>query len=81
MVAELGAIGISAAEQKKRNITFHSLRHTFISHARASNIGDIQTQALAGQKSAGTTEKYTHRGQVVEVNECGKVLEGYYRTT
>jgi integrase len=45
-------------EQAARNITFHSLRHTFISLSRLAGINEIQMQALARQKSAnvGTNE-------------------------
>jgi integrase len=96
LIAELAAIGINKripqedgreviddSEQRKRNITFHSLRHTFISLVRMAGIGDFQAQALAGHKSLTMTEKYSHRGLVVtktDVSACGKIIEGFFKT-
>jgi integrase len=45
---ELEAIGISAYEQKKRNLTFHRLRHSFITLGRLDGITDLEIQAIAG---------------------------------
>jgi integrase len=80
LIADLAIIGISDEDRKARNITFHSLRHTFVSLARMAGIGDFQAQALAGHKSAAMMERYSHRGKVVEVAECGKIIEGFFRT-
>jgi integrase len=93
LIAELVAAGVNGVlcregaaglvddrEQRRRNITFHSLRHTFVSLARMAGVGDFQAQALAGHKSAAMMERYSHRGCVVEVGECGKIIEGFFRT-
>jgi integrase len=93
LIAELAAIGINKritqedgreivddSAQRKRNITFHSLRHTFVSLIRAAGIRDFQAQALAGHKNLAMTERYSHRGKVVEVGECGKIIEGFFHT-
>jgi integrase len=96
LIAELAAIGINKvitqengkklidnSGQQQRNITFHSLRHTFVSLAQMAGIKEFQAQALARQKSIGVTEKYTHRRQAmtkVDVGECGKIIEGFFRT-
>jgi integrase len=80
LIADLAAIGIPEEERKARNITFHSLRHTFVSLARMAGVGDFQAQALAGHKSAAMMERYSHRGKVVEVVECGKIIEGFFKT-
>jgi integrase len=93
LIAELAAIGVNKtiprengrgivddSAQRRRNITFHSLRHTFVSLARLAGIGDFQAQALAGHKSAAMMERYSHRGGVVEVAECGKIIEGFFKT-
>jgi integrase len=80
LIEELSDIGITADEQAGRNITFHSLRHTFVSLIRLAGIGDFQAQALAGHKSSAMMERYSHRGEVVEVSECGKIIEGFFKT-
>jgi integrase len=101
LIAELAIIGVNKrvgktaiddSEQRERNITFHSLRHTFVSLARLAGIGDFQVQALAGHKSSAMMEHYSHRGssammehyshrgKVIEVAECGKIIEGFFKT-
>jgi integrase len=71
---------VDDSEQRRRNITFHSLRHTFVSLARLAGVGDFQAQALAGHKSAAMMERYSHRGEVVEIAECGKIIEGFFKS-
>jgi integrase len=80
LIRELDAIGIPQAAQRERNITFHSLRHTFISLARLAGINNFQAQALAGHKTSGMMERYSHPGQVIEIAECGKIIEGFFKT-
>jgi integrase len=83
MVQENGKKLIDNSGQQRRNITFHSLRHTFVSLVRLAGIGDFQAQALAGHKSIAMTERYSHRGMVVteaDVSECGKIIEGFFKT-
>jgi integrase/recombinase XerD len=72
---ELESIGITVAQQKERDITPHSLRHTFITLAQLSGIPEIEIQALAGHKNAYITKKYTHVPQVIDFNEARRKLE------
>jgi integrase len=93
LIAELVAAGVNRtvalgdgkkavddSGRRQRNITFHSLRHTFVSLARMAGIGDFQAQALAGHKSSAMMERYSHRKGVVEVSECGKIIDGFFKT-
>jgi integrase len=96
LIGELAIIGINKVirteggkklidhtGQQERNLTFHSLRHTFVSLVRLAGIGEFQAQALAGHKSAAMTERYSHRQMVmtkVDVSECGKIIEGFFRS-
>ena len=96
LIGELAIIGINKVirteggkklidntGQQARNLTFHSLRHTFVSLVRLAGIGEFQAQALAGHKSAAMTERYSHRQMVmtkVDVSECGKIIEGFFRS-
>jgi integrase len=74
---ELESIGVSEAEQEKRDVTCHSLRHTFITLARLSGIPDVEIQALAGQKSAQVMAKYSHVPQVIDFDAARRKLEAY----
>ena len=71
---ELDKIGISPEEQSRRNISFHSLRHTFVTLGRIAGINDILMQALTGQKSIKVMGKYTHGNQVIDFDEAKNKL-------
>jgi integrase len=90
MNRELEAIGIKGIwmsrkekpegyvnEQSARNLTFHSLRHTFVTLSRLAGINDFQVQALAGHKSAQMMDRYSHPRQVVELENCRQLLEDF----
>jgi integrase len=75
---ELESIGITAgkkategspavpSEQKRRNLTFHSLRHSFFTFGRLDGIPDIEMQAVGGHASRKMMEKYTHAEKVID---------------
>jgi integrase len=86
--AELACIGIPGTwkedgsppdgyvnEQRCRNLTFHGLRHTFITLGRLAGITDIEIQALAGHKSGAMMERYSHAGQVMDFAAAREKLE------
>jgi integrase len=58
--AELAAIGITHEEQKRRNLTFHGLRHTFVTLGRLAGLTDAEIQALAGHAGGRMMENYSH---------------------
>jgi integrase len=75
---ELEGIGITAGkkatkntpavpnEQKKRNLTFHSLRHSFITLGRLDGISDLEIQAVAGHSTRRMMEHYSHAEKVID---------------
>jgi integrase len=88
--AELDAVGIPGEwksvkekpadyvnRQAERNLTFHSLRHTFVSLLRLAGINDFEIQALAGHKSAAMMDMYSHPNQVVEIDKCKNKAEAF----
>jgi integrase len=77
LIADLEAIGISAEEQRRRNISFHSLRHTFVTLSRALGVSDFEIQALAGHKSAAMMERYSHARQVVDYDSARRRIDGF----
>jgi integrase len=72
---ELSAIGISEAEQKERFLTFHSMRHTFVTLAQLAGIPDVEIRALSGHKDAAVMAKYSHVPQVIDFDEARRKIE------
>jgi integrase len=62
-------------EQKRRNLTFHGLRHTFITLGRLAGITDLEIQALAGHRSGAMMENYSHAAQVLDFAAAREKLE------
>jgi integrase len=75
LARELRSIGIDEQSQKERNITFHSLRHNFVTLGRMSGLSDFEIQTLARQKSAGIMERYSHGKQAIDFEEARRKLE------
>ena len=61
-------------EQKKRNITFHSLRHCFVTCGRLAGLTDPEIQALAGHGPR-MMDRYSHVEQVINMRQVGEKLE------
>jgi integrase len=75
MAKELTAIGISENEQKKRFLTFHSMRHTFVTLAQLAGIPDVEIRALSGHKDAAVMAQYSHVPQVIDFDEARRKIE------
>ena len=71
----LETIGIPLKQQRLRNLSFHSLRHTFITLGRKGGIPNIMIQALARQKYWPTTERYSHPSQIIDMDEAREKLK------
>jgi integrase len=75
LARELLTIGIDEKTQKERNITYHSLRHTFVTLGRMSGLKDFEIQTLARQKSAEVMERYSHGQQAIDFVSAKQRLE------
>ena len=73
--SELNTIGIHEDEQKQRNLTFHGLRHTYVTLGRLAGISDMEIMALAGHKSGAMMENYSHAAQVLDYAAAREKLE------
>ena len=56
----LDLAGITEEERKKRNLTFHSLRHTFSTLGRDCSISQEDRMVVLGHKSEEINNRYTH---------------------
>jgi integrase len=68
-------IGIDKDRVKQRNLTFHGLRHSFVTLARMAGLPDIAIMALAGHKSSNMMDRYSHAGQVIDFTDAREKLE------
>lgn len=70
-------IGITAEEQVERNLTYHSLRHTFVTLARGAELPDVVVQALSGHKTKQMLDHYSHIIQTMRPAEIMAKLDNY----
>ena len=56
---------------------FHSIRHTFITKARASGVSNVIVQQVVGHEKSGSgvTDRYTHTFQLKDVLQAVDVVE------
>jgi integrase len=76
----LKSIGIDETAMKKRNITFHSLRHTYVTLGRISGLTDFEIQTLARQTPA-VMNRYSHGQQAIDFAAMKKKLEEGIKVT
>lgn len=71
----LEKIGIDKDTRKARSLTFHSLRHTFVSLSRAAGVPDFVVMRLSGHRSAEMMEEYSHSDNVVDFQAARKAMD------
>jgi integrase len=69
---ELALIGIDEEERKKRNIVYHSLRHSFCTMSRLIGLSDFEVMAISRHKDIKMLERYSHREALDVRNLTGK---------
>jgi len=57
----MDAIGIDRDARAKRRLSFHSMRHSFITGAREAGLPDFVVAGLSGQKTVRMVEHYSHQ--------------------
>jgi integrase len=68
-VRMLEAIGITGALRTERRLSFHSLRHSFVSLSRMAGIPDFLVQRYARHRSPVMMETYSH-AQILDIEEA-----------
>lgn len=69
------AVGVDEAQIKARHLTYHGLRHTYITLGRMAGISDLEIQRLAGHKSGRMMERYSHVLQVLDYEKTREKLD------
>lgn len=70
----LRAIGIDEAEQKRRNLVLHGLRHSYITLVQSIGINEFAAQYFAGHQDIKLTRHYTHHVDHINMEEAGDVI-------
>ncbi|MDR0758644.1 MAG: site-specific integrase [Treponema sp.] len=73
---ELASIGIMEEERKKRNIVYHSLRHSFVTACRVAGLTDFETMTLSRHHDVKMLHRYTHGQEAINLTEMRAKIEG-----
>jgi integrase len=57
----MDAIKIDKAARDSRNLSFHSMRHSFVTRAREAGLSDFVVSTLSGHKTTRMVEHYSHQ--------------------
>jgi integrase len=71
----LRTIGIPEAEQKKRNLLYHGLRHHYVSRGLARGLSAFEIQKFAGHQSDEMMERYAKHSEVIDFKAAREKLE------
>ena len=74
----MDAIGIDKAVREKRNLSFHSMRHSFVTRAREAGLSDFVVSTLSGHKTTRMMEHYSHQ-TVSSLESARESLETAFR--
>ncbi|MDR2717167.1 MAG: tyrosine-type recombinase/integrase [Treponema sp.] len=73
--SELSLIGIGEEQRKKRNIVYHSLRHSFVTACRIAGLSDFETMTLSRHKDVKMLQRYSHGKEALDIRRIGEKLE------
>jgi integrase len=73
----MDAIGIDKDSRKTRKLSFHSMRHSFVTRAREAGIPDFVVAALSGHKTTQMVEHYSHQ-TTTAIESARKPLEAAF---
>jgi integrase len=57
----MDAIGINNTARTERKLSFHSMRHSFVTRAREIGLSDFVVSALSGHKTTRMVDHYSHQ--------------------
>ena len=74
----LDKIDIDKNVRVKRKLSFHSMRHSFVTRAREAGLSDFVVRTISGHKSSRMTEHYSHQ-TMTAVEAARESLETAFR--
>jgi integrase len=74
----MDTIGIDKTSRAKRKLSFHSMRHSFITKAREAGLSDFVVSALSGHKTVRMMEHYSHQ-TITAVESARSSLEAAFK--
>jgi integrase len=74
----MDAIGIDRTTRAKRKLSFHSMRHSFVTKAREAGLSDFVVSALSGHKTTRMMEHYSHQ-TITAVESARSSLEAAFK--
>lgn len=72
----LRAIGISAEDQKRRNLVFHGLRHLYATRLVDAGLSPGEAAKLTGHRVLATLGRYSDHVQDATLEQARKILDG-----
>jgi integrase len=76
--SELLAVGITEEERVRRNIVFHSLRHSFVTACRIAGLNDFCVMSLARHKDPKMLARYSHGQEAMNLLEIKEKLDSAF---
>ena len=77
--SELASIGITKEDRKRRNIVYHSLRHSFVTVCRiVVGLNPAETMALSRHKDIKMLERYTHGQEALDLPQIGEKFDSHF---
>ena len=77
--SELASIGITKEERKRRNIVYHSLRHSFVTVCRiVIGLNPAETMALSRHRDIKMLERYTHGQEALDLPQIGERFDHHF---
>ena len=77
--SELASIGITKEDRKRRNIVYHSLRHSFVTVCRlVVGLNAAETMALSRHKDVKMLERYTHGQEALDLPQIGEKFDHHF---
>jgi integrase len=75
---ELAALGIPEEERIKRNIVYHSLRHSFVTSCRMAGIPDFQIASISRHRDMKMLERYSHPQEAMNLDDLREKIESAF---
>jgi integrase len=73
--SELGVIGITEEERVRRNIVFHSLRHSFVTAMRIAGFSDFEVMSLSRHKDVKMLARYSHGQEALDLHSMKERMD------